>query len=77
MNFRADIFIKKLIQFIPKASLCKSTFLSFDSKNKNRIKAISLSKITKDSKAIRRGKNKNYSEAKNRVKAISKVGKNE
>ena len=28
MNSRADIFIKKLIQFIPKAALVKITFLT-------------------------------------------------
>ena len=34
MVLRAAHYAKKLKQFSPKASLCKSTFLSFDSENK-------------------------------------------
>lgn len=43
MNFRADIFVKKLIQFIPKAALVKITFLTKKA-------SFCKSKFTKDSK---------------------------
>lgn len=99
MDFWPSSYAKQLKQFVSmrcfwntsfltkKASLCKSTFLSFDSKRKNRIKAISLSKITKRSESKNRikaiskskftkdSKNKKHSKNKNRGKAISKVKK--